>query len=117
MKEKISKYSEYFYPLFLGIVCILFLFLNIGSYPLIDVDETRYIQISKEMFNSGNYITPFLNFEPFLEKPPLFFWANCISFGIFNNYSILTARFANAIFALFSIFFTYIPNSADAMVK
>ena len=59
------------------------------------------------MFESGNYITPFLNFEPFLEKPPLFFWANCISFGIFNNYSILTARFANAIFALFSIFFTY----------
>lgn len=102
-----KKLQEVFYPCLLFLICILFLFLNLGSYPLIDVDETRYIQISKEMFNSGNYITPFLNFEPFLEKPPLFFWANCASFGIFDNYSILTARFANSMFAMFSVFFVY----------
>lgn len=102
-----SKNSELLCILILGFFSYLFLFFNLGAYPLIDVDETRYVQIAREMFNSGNCVTPFLNYVPFLEKPPLYFWLSSISFSIFGEFSNFAARFANSFLALFIVFFTY----------
>ena len=107
VKEFFVKYAEIFNVLALGMFCYIFLFAGLGSYPLIDTDETRYVQIAREMFNSGNCITPFLNFVPFLEKPPLYFWLSAISFEIFGPHSIFAARFANAAMGMFIVFFTY----------
>ncbi len=107
LKEFCTKYAEILCVLILALFCCLFLFLQLGSYSLIDVDETRYVQIAREMFNSGNCVTPFLNFIPFLEKPPLYFWLSAITFEVFGEYSIFAARFANALMGTFAVFFTY----------
>lgn len=107
LKNICFKYSEIFYLIILGIFCYLFLFLGLGDYPLIDMDETRYIDISKEMFMSKNFITPFLNYEPFLEKPPLMFWVTNLSFALFDNMSNFAGRFGNAMLAAITIFATY----------
>ena len=65
-KEKIKSFfnnhQELCYILMLLILCILFIFANIGLYPLIDIDETRYVNMSKYMFLTKEYITPMLNF-------------------------------------------------------
>ncbi len=37
-------------------------------------DEPRYAQACREMLRRGDFILPHLNGEPYLEKPPLFFW-------------------------------------------
>ena len=73
-KDFITKYANPFCILALILFCYLFCILNLGNYRLIDIDETRYVNIARAMFTGGDYITPYLNFEPFLEKPPLFYW-------------------------------------------
>lgn len=90
-------------------VCSLGFFHGIGSYPLMDVDETRYVSMSKDMFLSKDYLTLYLNHEYFFEKPPLYFWSECLSFGIFNQINEFSARFATAFYALIvtlAVYFT-----------
>lgn len=62
----------------------------LGTYHLLDVDETRYVNMAREMFNTKDYLTLYLNGEYFFEKPPLFFNLLCFSFkilGYINEYS------------------------------
>ena len=95
------------YILLLILGCILFIFSNIGIYPLIDIDETRYVNMSKYMYLTKEYLTPILNFEPFLEKPPLYFWLNVLSYKFFNTQSIFASRFATGLVGSFGVLFTY----------
>ena len=46
----------------------------INSLPLLPVDETRYATVAWEMRESGNWLLPTLNGEPYSHKPPLLFW-------------------------------------------
>ena len=94
--------------LLLGFLCYLFLFHNLGKFPLVDIDETRYVNMSRDMLALKDYVTPYLNFEYFLEKPPLYFWLNIISYKIFGSVGIFASRFATAMLGAFSVFFTYI---------
>ncbi len=103
--KKIDIEPCYILVLILG--CILFIFSNIGIYPLIDIDETRYVNMSKYMYLTKEYLTPILNFEPFLEKPPLYFWLNVLSFKFFNAQSIFASRFATGFVGSFGVLFTY----------
>ncbi len=54
------------------------------AYPLIDHDETRYAEIPREMVVSGDWIVPQLNFEPYFDKPPLFYWLTAASYSLFG---------------------------------
>lgn len=90
-------------------VAFYFIFFhNIGSYPLMDIDETRYVLMSKDMYNSHDFLTLYLNGEYFFEKPPLYFWLECFAFkflGVINEFS---ARFPAALCAMilsFAVFF------------
>ena len=64
-----------------GIVVIAALFLLpfLGSVHLFDSDETNYAETAREMIISGDYLTVQVDFEPFPEKPPLFFWLQVVS--------------------------------------
>jgi len=77
-------------------LCILFYFIffhGIGTYSLMDVDETRYVAMARDMFQSKDFMTLYLNGEYFFEKPPLYFWQECLSFAIFGKINEWTARF------------------------
>ncbi len=113
MKFKFSSLNDFknypskYYTTIIFICCILFIFSNIALYSLIDIDETRYVNMSKYMYLSKEYITPILNFEPFLEKPPLYFWLNVLSYKVFGNFSLFASRFQIALLSSLSVFFTY----------
>ncbi len=77
---------------FLGLTFILCFLWGLGSYPLLEVDETRYVDMASKMFHSKDYLTLYLNGEYFFEKPPLFFWLECASFGLIGFVSEFTAR-------------------------
>ncbi len=76
----------------LGLICFYAFFYWLGTYPLLDIDETRYVDMSKEMFRTKDFLTLYLNGEFFFEKPPLYFWIECLSFKITGVVSELTAR-------------------------
>jgi len=68
----------------------------LGAVHLFDWDEINFAESAREMLLTGNWFQVQINFEPFWEKPPLFFWMQVLSmkaFGI-NEFA---ARFPNAI--------------------
>ena len=72
-------------------------FFNIGNRDLWAPDEPRYAQVSKEMRDSGNFIVPHLNSDPYPDKPPLLFWLINVSSLLPGEISPLTARIPSAL--------------------
>jgi 4-amino-4-deoxy-L-arabinose transferase-like glycosyltransferase len=54
------------------------------SFALFEPDEGRYAQIPREMLNRGDLIVPVLQGEPYLDKPPLFYWLVALSYRLFG---------------------------------
>ena len=73
----INKHRDLFTIFGLLILCYFVFFFNIGNYALMDVDETRYVSMARDMFHSRDFLTLYLNGEYFFEKPPLYFWGEC----------------------------------------
>ncbi|MCR4881258.1 MAG: glycosyltransferase family 39 protein [bacterium] len=107
MYEFIKKHNNIFILAGLLLVCFFVYFCGIGNYPLMDVDETRYVSMARDMFKSQDFMTLYLNGEYFFEKPPLFFWSEVLSFGLFGHVNEYTARFAVAFYALIVTLFVY----------
>ena len=103
----IKKHGDLFTFLGLLIVCYFIFFFNIGNYPLMDVDETRYVSMARDMFHCKDFLTLYLNGEFFFEKPPLYFWSECLSFAIFGKVTEFTARFPVALYGTLSTLLLY----------
>lgn len=65
----------------LVLACLLLLVPNLSS-ALMEPDETRYAQIPLEMIRSGDWITPTLHGEPYLDKPPLVYWMTALCYKL-----------------------------------
>jgi len=81
-------------------------FNSLGKYPLLDPDEGRYAEIPREMLESGDYITPHLDYVKFFLKPPLFYWMVAASYKTFGI-SEFSARFPATLCGLLMILLTY----------
>jgi 4-amino-4-deoxy-L-arabinose transferase-like glycosyltransferase len=82
--------------LFFGLV--LFHVAGTWSLPLIDRDEPRFAEASREMIQRSDYIVPYFNNQLRLDKPPLTYWAQVASYRIFGE-NDFAARFPSAIAA------------------
>jgi 4-amino-4-deoxy-L-arabinose transferase-like glycosyltransferase len=78
--------------------CVLFHILGTWSLPLIDRDEPRFAEASREMIQRGNYIVPYFNDKLRLDKPPLTYWAQIACYHFFGE-NDFAARFPSAIAA------------------
>ena len=65
---------------------------------MIDRDEPRFAEASREMIARGNYVVPYFNNQLRLDKPPLTYWAQVASYRIFGE-NDFAARFPSAIAA------------------
>src|SRR5437899_7732945 len=68
------------------------------SLPLVDRDEPRFAEASREMVERGDYVVPYFNNQLRLDKPPLAYWAQVASFQIFGQ-NDFAARFPSAVAA------------------
>lgn len=68
----------------ISLLCTCAWFGNTVYRSLAEPDEGRYAEIPREMLVSGDWITPTLNAVPYLEKPPLQYWATAIGYSIFG---------------------------------
>lgn len=88
------------------LTCALVFGLRLGSHPLANPDEARYAEIPREMLATGDWVTPRLNAVNYFEKPPLVYWAEAVSLGVFglNEWA---ARLVPAAFAFAGVLLTY----------
>ncbi|MBR1942351.1 glycosyltransferase family 39 protein [bacterium] len=108
LKQFTEEHPELCSILLLAFLCGIFLFWGLNFYPLLDVDETRYAIMSRDLAASKDWNLLLLNSIPFLEKPPLYFWMVACSIKIFGGFSEFAVRFPIAVIASFLVFFTYI---------
>lgn len=106
-----NKHSEVLTVLGLAILFYFIFFHNIGTYSLMDVDETRYVAMSRDMFNTKDFLTLYLNGQYFFEKPPLYFWQECLSFALWGGkVNEWTARFPVALLGFIFSFVVYFTS-------
>jgi len=68
-----------------------------GRRGLYGPDEDRYVESAREMLVSGDWLTPRLNGELYLSKPPLTHWAIAAGMALFGQ-NEFGARFFHAVF-------------------
>ncbi len=88
--------------LFAAVAAYLAFFYQLGNFAFLGADEARYARIGEEMNLRDQYVTPTLNFLPWLEKPPLLFWLEASSFHLFGV-SEWSARLPVALIALLAV--------------
>lgn len=73
--------------------------------PLLPVDETRYLSVAWEMWQSKQFLVPHINGLAYSHKPPLLFWLIQLGWCLFgvNDWS---ARLTAPLFGLGSILLT-----------
>ncbi|MGN6665721.1 MAG: ArnT family glycosyltransferase, partial [Trinickia sp.] len=59
-------------------------FVPLGWRHLVPTDEGRYAEMAREMFLTGDWITPRYNGYKYFEKPPLQTWMNALTFAWFG---------------------------------
>jgi len=83
-------------------IIIVFYVYGLGKLPLVGPDEPRYAQVAREMFTSGDLITPMLGGHTWFEKPALLYWLIVAAFKIFGV-SEWSARLGPALCGLLTI--------------
>ncbi|MEO6814315.1 MAG: glycosyltransferase family 39 protein, partial [Ginsengibacter sp.] len=62
----------------------------------------NFAESAREMIVTGNYHRVQINFQPFAEKPPFFFWLQASAMKVFGI-NEFAARFPNAIFGIITL--------------
>ncbi|HET9576846.1 MAG TPA: phospholipid carrier-dependent glycosyltransferase [Usitatibacter sp.] len=72
--------------LLLALLVLIAVFVAIDNMEraLANPDEGRYSEISREMAQTGDWVTPRLNGIKYFEKPPLQYWATAAAFRAFG---------------------------------
>jgi 4-amino-4-deoxy-L-arabinose transferase-like glycosyltransferase len=70
-------------------------------------DEPRVAAIGRAMWSADAWVTPRLNDEAFLQKPPLFWWVQAAIFALAGGASAALARLPSALFGFATALLTY----------
>lgn len=98
LKEEIRVFinSKIGIGVLLAVIGAVFFIPFIGRVPLFDWDEVNFAECAREMLVLKDYLNVHINFQPFWEKPPLFFWFQALSMKVFGI-NEFAARFPNAV--------------------
>lgn len=87
--------------------CAFLFFYGLGAFGLIGADEPRYAQVAREMLDHHDWVTPILGGQPWLEKPPLYYWQAMIAYSLFGI-SDTVARIPSAFDATLLVAIVYL---------
>ena len=82
----------------LALAVWLAFFWQLGAVPLYDLDEGAFTEATREMLESGNFITPHRDGEPRYDKPVLIYWLQAASVSVLG-FSELALRLPSAVAA------------------
>lgn len=101
-----ARAKQWQYALVLTAVAGLAFFVGLGSLGLAGPDEPRYAEVAREMFASGDYISPRLCGCLWFEKPPLLYWMEAAAYYVFGV-NEFAARIPSAIAATVAALFLF----------
>lgn len=105
-RSEASDFNSKFCLLALAILCAACFFVRLGYLPMIGPDEPRYTEIAREMYETGDWITPRLGGLHWFEKPALTYWLVASGFQLFGV-SEFAARFPIALFSSLGVFLLF----------
>jgi len=99
--------KEFGYLIILLLAIYYSFFYNIGHIALFNLDEGAFTEATRQMIQSGNYLTTYLNEHLRFDKPILIYWLQAYSVYIFglNEFAV---RLPSAISALFWVMGIYV---------
>jgi len=83
-------------------VCLSTVWMSLADHPLHSDSERRHAAISIEMRETGIWTVPYSEDEPNLTKPPLSYWLEATSLGLWGD-SEFAVRFPSAVAASLTI--------------
>ena len=98
--------QKLFYSLVLIALGALFFIPFLGSVRLFDWDEINFAECAREMIVLSDYLHVHIDFKPFYEKPPLFFWFQAMMMHLFGI-NEFAARLPNAICGIITLVYLY----------
>jgi 4-amino-4-deoxy-L-arabinose transferase-like glycosyltransferase len=94
------------YSLVFGGLACLFFMPFLGAVRLFDWDEVNFAECSREMLVLQDYLRVHVDFKPFWEKPPFFFWCQSLAMQAFGV-GAYAARFPNAVCGVITLIYLY----------
>lgn len=89
------------------LVLLLALTYRLDTPPLFDdPNDAQYAEVAREMVESGDWISPQLDYVLFLNKPPLLYWLIASSYALFGV-SELAARLPGVLVTVLTIVLLY----------
>jgi 4-amino-4-deoxy-L-arabinose transferase-like glycosyltransferase len=70
--------------LWLGLLLWIGFFQGLGGMALLDETEPMFIESARQMYATGDWLTPMFNGAPRFDKPPLIYWLMASSFKLFG---------------------------------
>ena len=86
--------------------CFITFTYNLSEVPPYHADENFYVTTTRNMVESGDYITPMYHGKKRFAKPILFYWLVAISYKTFGV-NLFSARLVSSLFGAFCIPITY----------
>ncbi len=96
--------------IFIAILGAIFFIPFLGRVHLFDWDEVNFAECSREMIKMNDYSRVYINFKPFWEKPPMFFWMQSTAMKIFGI-TEFAARFPNAVCGIVTLIVVFVCGS------
>ncbi|MBC3791426.1 ArnT family glycosyltransferase [Spirosoma utsteinense] len=98
--------QKLFFSLLLAALGALFFIPFLGGVRLFDWDEINFAECSREMIALGDYLRVHIDYKPFFEKPPFFFWCQSAMMTLFGV-SEFSARLPNALCGIITLVYLY----------
>ncbi len=111
-RQAVSRKSKHInnqtlkYSLLFALLGALFYIPFNGGVHLFDWDEINFAEISREMMILEDYLRVHVDFKPFWEKPPFFFWMQVLAMRLFGV-GEFAARLPNAICGVATLVMLY----------
>ena len=88
--------------------CGFLFFAGIQLIGLVGADEPRYAQVAREMLQRQDWVTPTLWGQPWLEKPPLYYWCAMLAYKAAGGVTDTAARLPSAVLSSLLVVFVFV---------
>ena len=109
LQELFNKATEKQLVFLWVVFCFAALTYELGAVPPYHSDENYYVESTRNMVESGDYLTPIHHDKKRFAKPILYYWLMSASYKIFGV-SLVSARMTSAFFGSLAIGLLYLVS-------